>query len=176
MQIAVENPHKMPSIGDCVIIKKEGHRYKGHMGTVVKLINDNFQAIVQYNTNLNSNGSSVTGVFSYIDIAAVDNSCVTINFIYIDTYICSSLHANTGLSNSSFKAMTKDLICRHVIIQKIGHPLKGHRGTIVDTINNHSEAASGGFNIIVQDNNYNPNTPYSKNVFAYNEVVFADNM
>jgi hypothetical protein len=176
MRLAVESSHKMPSIGDCVIIKKEGHRYKGHMGTVIKLINDKFQAIVQYNANLGPNTSSTTDVFSYLDIVAADNSCVAIIFIYIDTYICSSLHANTGLSNSSFKAITKDLIGRHVIIQKMGHPLKGHRGTIVDTINNHSEAASGGFNIIVQDDNYNPNTPYSKNVFAYNDVVFADDM
>lgn len=78
---------KKLSIGDRVVIEKHGHNWKGHIGTIINIINDGSQAIVEYNDNLNPNALSIMDTFNCIDIVVADNLCIAIYFSFKKTYI-----------------------------------------------------------------------------------------
>jgi hypothetical protein len=59
-------------------------------------------------------------------------------------------------------------IRRRVLVSKEGHPLKGKKGVILNVLPRQSTPS--GLKIEVEINNYDPNAPYPRVVFDYDDL------
>jgi hypothetical protein len=80
-------------------------------------------------------------------------------------HISSTLKAD----NSLFKADCVPWIGTHVIITKLGSPLKGYTGVVKDVLRGQDTAS--GLKIVLQLERLDPSSPYKKIVVDYDDVV-----
>ena len=60
-------------------------------------------------------------------------------------------------------------ISTHVIITKLGSPLKGYVGVVKDVLRGQDTAS--GLKIVIQLTNFDPSAPYKTLIFDYDDVV-----
>jgi hypothetical protein len=60
-------------------------------------------------------------------------------------------------------------ISTHVIITKLGSPLKGYVGVVKDVLRGQDTAS--GLKIVIQLSHFDPSAPYKTLIFDYDDVV-----
>jgi hypothetical protein len=77
----------------------------------------------------------------------------------------STLNADDSLS----KGDSVPWIGTHVIVTKIGSPLKGYEGVVKDVLP--GQLTASGLKVLIQLEHYDPSAPFKREVVNYEDVV-----
>jgi hypothetical protein len=81
------------------------------------------------------------------------------------------LHTSSTLKADDYlsKADSVPWLSTHVIITKLGNPLKGYAGVVKDVLR--GQCTASGLKIVVQLEHLDPSSPFKTTVIDYDDVV-----